>query len=393
MKLLIMLFVLPIISWGQTSYVPATKLLKKGGYELFLGGDGFMSSRKISPKGKNESFQNSESFVRYQGEAGGSYGLTSDFQASLGLRFRQNQSTVYDPLTRQNNDLSSDGIQSTFFTLKYAFRPVGLLSYSLEGTFRLVPYTNQEGSTTADGDFVLGDEGNEYSGGGAVTYSMTNNNFLTARIGARKPGQDLSPELYWQIEGSMAWRRFALVAGVDGVSSMNRDPHSGEEADHPKFNTGASRLYNSVNREWITPYAGFNVAIGKTWRVETRASQVVSGRSTDLGTGFSVYLIHRADKEDKISPDKKFKSYDIEATITKVSPKKGYVMIDKGLSSDIKKGMKFDFFEFDYLGGNVLVASGSVLEVKADTSIVKLTQRYNSKKEVKEGLIGRATAR
>ena len=50
-----------------------------------------------------------------------------------------------------------------------------------------------------------------------------------------------------------------------------------------------------------------------------------------------------------------------------------------------------DFFEFDYIGGNVLVASGVIVKTNSDTAIVKITERFNQKKELKEGLIGRTT--
>ena len=53
--------------------------------------------------------------------------------------------------------------------------------------------------------------------------------------------------------------------------------------------------------------------------------------------------------------------------------------------------MRVDFFEFDYIGGNVLVATGVIIKTKSDSAIVKITQRFNTKKELKEGLIGRAT--
>ena len=68
-------------------------------------------------------------------------------------------------------------------------------------------------------------------------------------------------------------------------------------------------------------------------------------------------------------------------------------MIDKGLSEDIQKGMKIDFYEFDYVGGNILLASGIVLQAKADTSVVKITKTYNTKKELKEGVVARGTFR
>jgi hypothetical protein len=136
---------------------------------------------------------------------------------------------------------------------------------------------------------------------------------------------------------------------------------------------------------------GLNFAFSHVWRVEFKVSRVVSGRSTDLGSGFGINLVRRMDQSDEKIVDSQFKTYDLEATVTKVSDKKTYVVIDKGLNDDIEKGMRFDFFEFDYVGGNVLIARGVVLKVSADKSIVKLTHRFNLAKEIKEGLVGRAS--
>jgi len=382
---------LPLIGSAQTSYVPSAILLKKGGHELYVGGDYFKTMQTVSKNGSLTTLQDGESFSRLQAEAGGFYGANDNLQFGLGLRYRQNRSSVNSTISNQTEDLSNSGIQSTFLNMKYGFRPVGLMFYALEGTFRYTPYTNEEQSSTQSAALALGDDGNEYSAGLAVTYASLSNNYISLRTGLRRPGVELSDEVYWQAEGALAWRRFALVAGVDGVSSINQDPYGGEESKRPNINTGSSNLYNSINREWITPYAGVNLALADNWRVELRGSQVVSGRSTDLGTAFGLMIVRRSENDKKRVKDKRFKSYDIEASISKISPQKGYVMIDKGLTSDIRKGTKFDFFEFDYLGGNILVASGSVIQVKSETSIVKISQRYNSKKEIKEGLVGRAS--
>jgi hypothetical protein len=142
----------------------------------------------------------------------------------------------------------------------------------------------------------------------------------------------------------------------------------------------------------IAPYLGVNIAFHKHWRIELKASEVVTAQSSDKGRTLEVSLFKRVDApKASQSVDKKFKEYDFEATITKVSPKKTLVSLDKGITTDLKKGMKVDIFEFDYVGGNLLIASGVVIEVTAETSLVKITHLYNSKKELKEGLVARGS--
>lgn len=377
---------------AQTSYVPPTKILEKKGYQLGISGEAFVSSKSIDKDNNDVEFEDGESFKRFQGEFTGLYGLTENLQIGGGLRYRQNNSTMLNASKEEVSETST-GVESTFVSLKYAFKPVDRLYYSLEGLFRYTPFTNDEEQNGADGTMILGDDGNEYSVGLGMSYAFKSNNFFTGRVGYRKPGQDLSDEIYWQLEGALAWRYLALVAGVDGVSSMNNDPHEANEANRPLYYTGRTALYNSKNREWITPYAGINVALGANWRVEARASQVVSGRSTDLGTAFGISLIRRVEDKKTNKIDTRFKEYDVEASISKVSPKKGYVVIDKGLADDIQKGMKIDFFEFDYVGGNILLARGTVIQSKSSSAIVKITHRYNTKKELKEGTVARGNFR
>lgn len=394
MKTIIPFFILVLSSGAlaQISYVPPTKTLTQKGYQLGINAEYFKSSKMINKDGDEAEYEDGTGFSRLQSEIAGYYGLTHQLQLGGGVRVRQNSSTELKSGEEETD--TSTGLQSTFVGLMYAFKPVGRLYYAIEGSVRYMPYSNEEITPPDTGKLVLGDDGVEYSGGLGVTYSSRSRNFLTLRAGVRQPGRDLSPEVYWQAEGALVWNHVALIAGVDGVTSMKQDPFEDNPEDRPVYNRGMSELYGSTNREWIAPYAGLNIAMGKNWRVEFRGSQVVSGRSTDLGTNFGVSLIRRIDDPKAAKrADSKFKEYDFEGTVTKVSPKKGFVLIDRGLADDVRKGMKIDFFEFDYVGGNVLLARGTVIQSKADTAIVKITQTFNAKRPIKEGVVVRGSFR
>ena len=396
MKLFLFLFFLLVTTetvLAQMSYISPTKTLNKRSYQLGISTDYFNSSSRIDADGQTQDFDSGESFSRIQTEVSGSYGLIDHLQISGGVRYRQNNSTVINTLTGEaENDVSS-GVESTFVNILYAFPTVDRMTYALEGSFRFRTFSNQETNATGQGELILGDEGNDYGASFAATYSSRANNFLSGKVGYKNPGEHLSPELVWQVEGAMAWRYLALIAGVDGVSSLNNDPYGNNPTNKPVFYTGSTFLYHSTNRELIAPYAGVNIALGETWRVEMKGSQVVSGRSTDLGTAYGISLIRRVEKIKANKTDKSFKEYDFEATVTQVSPKKGYLVIDKGISEDVQKGMKIDFFEFDYVGGNILLARGIVIEAKSETSVVKITQVFNAKKEIKEGVLARGSFR
>lgn len=379
--------------FAQTSYVAPTNILGKTGHQLGVTGDYFVATKRVDQDGNKVSFNDGEAFSRLQAEVFGHYGLTENLQLGGGIRLRQNMSTTFNSIISQDISETSTGVESTFATFTFVFKPVDRLTYALEGFFRFRPFTNEEGISAQEGDLVLGDEGNVYSGGVVLTYASRTNNFLSGRVGYRSPGMELSREIYWQAEGAIAWKHVALVAGVNGVSSLKNSPYTDTPSERPNFNTGATALYNSINREFIAPYAGVYLALGPNWRIELLGSQVVAGNSTDLGTSFGVSLIRRVEKKNAERPDLKFKEYDFEASVTKISPKKGYVVIDKGISDDLQKGMKIDFYEFDYVGGNLLLARGVIIKAKAETSIVKITHLYNRKKELKEGIVARGSLR
>ncbi len=391
MNFLFLLLLLVTASlWGQTSYVPPTQVLKERGSQISLSGDYFRTSKVVDHEGEKMNLTDGQSFQRMQGEINGLFGLTDDFNAGIGVRFRQ-QSSTFD-FANEQIDASVAGVQSIAGKLLFGFPASNRTQFTLEGQFRYAPYTNKDVSSRDDlKSLMLGDEGNEYSAGAGVTYSSLSNNHFTFRGGWRNPGRDLSKEFYWNGEVALQWRPIALVAGIDGVTSLKNSTYENEPQERPPWNGGASQLYNSINREWMAPYIGLNYAFSPAWRVEFRGQQVVSGRSTDLGTGFGIAFVRRMDQSTEKVIDSEFKSYDLEATVTKVSDKKTYVVIDKGLNDDIEMGMKFDLYEFDYVGGNVLVARGVVIKVGTDKSIVKLTHRFNLAKEIKEGLVGRAT--
>lgn len=392
MNLLFLLILLGSTSlWGQTSYVPPTRILKERGSQISFGVDSFTTSSVVDQAGTKQKLADGQSFGRYQGEVNGLFGLTDSFNAGIGARFRSQSSSF----TSGTDDINAKvtAVQSLVGRFLFAFEPVNRTQFTFEGLFRYVPYTNEDIDVPNPdlSKLALGDEGHEYSAGLGMTYSSLSNNHYTLRGGWRRPGDDLSTEFYWNGEVALQFRYVTPLVGVDGVTSLKNSPYESDPTDRPKWNTGATGLYNSINREWIAPYVGVNLAFSQVWRVEFKVSQVISGRSTDIGTGFGINLVRRVDTNEEKVVDSQFKTYDLEATVTKISDKKTYVVVDKGLSDDIEKGMKFDFFEFDYVGGNTLVARGVVIKVTADKAIVKLTHRFNLARELKEGLVGRAS--
>lgn len=400
MKLIFPLFILALVSLpasAQVSYVQMGKTLHKGGYELIGTGRSWSSLSRYDEDGKETKYEGSQGFSYFEGEFQGKFGATDELQFNLGVNFRQNQAEIESPSNAdETTSVSSSGVQAITGGFQYSFKPVERLHYSLLGFGRFMTYGNSTYDASTDDptkNLVLGDEGPDYGAGLVVTYAHPKDRFLTVRGLYRRPGKELSPELDWLVEGALSWRYFALVLGVEGVQSLNQDAYTKDPENKPQFNTGGTALYNSINRQYIAPYAGFNIGLGLTWRIEVRYQQVLNARSYDTGSLISVSLGRRVDSNPTAMIDKKFKEYDIEASITKVSPKKQYVIIDKGLSSDVTKGQRFDIFHTDYLGGNVLLGTGVITQVNADQAVMKITGRFSTKFQIKEGTTVRGVRR
>ncbi|MBY0517382.1 MAG: hypothetical protein K2P81_10760 [Bacteriovoracaceae bacterium] len=395
MRVFFLLCLFSFSALAQTSYVPLGRILKKGGYEIKGTGRSWASTSRYDVDSTEVPFKTGEGFSYFEGELQGLYGATKELQMGLSANFRQNRSTFENPVGSGTNDsITATGIQAVGGALSYAFAPVGRLNYTLEGFYRYHPYTNTAyDSTDPKKGFVLGDDGTEYGAGLVLTYAHPNQNFLSFNIQYRKPGSELSPEINWQTEGALAWKYLALVAGAQGVMSLNKDAYTDDPQNKPAINTGGSSIYNSINRQYLAPYVGMNIALGQKWRVEGRYQTVTNVRSYDTGSLITLALATRVETNSTVRElDDKFKEYSVDATVVKLSPKKQFIIIDKGLSSDIQVGRRFDLFLFDYLGGNVLLGRAVAIQVNADQSVLKITTRFTTKHEVKEGTIARGLA-
>jgi hypothetical protein len=159
------------------------------------------------------------------------------------------------------------------------------------------------------------------------------------------------------------------------------------------FNTGGSSLYASLNLQFMAPYVGANIAFNKNWRVEGRYHSFMAQRSYDSGGLFTLALVKRVETDSRAKIEGSFKEYDLEASVAKASPKKQFVILNKGLSHNVEKGQRFDLYHFDYLGGNVLLARGVIVQVNSEQSVLQITTRFSNKHEIKEGTVARGMAK
>lgn len=170
---------------------------------------------------------------------------------------------------------------------------------------------------------------------------------------------------------------------------MNQDGFSEVPDQKPVLAGAVTSLFNSIDRSYMQPFVRVGYGF-ENLAIEGLFARVMSGVSTDEGNllGARVSWAFGAGKNASQMRVERFKEYFVEASVLRVSPRAKFLKIDKGMASDVRKGMQMDIFQTDFFGGNVLVASGVVFEVAADSAIIRLEKRF-SDREIKPGFTAR----
>ena len=313
-----------------------------------------------------------------------SYGLSSNIETSLFAKLRYVSSS--DGVAK----VSKTGPESFGVLAKYSFPTMDQLQYAVGLRYRQTLYTNGRYTTAQlppPDEIILGDDGSEYGVDFYATY-LSSPWKLDVKLGYNSPPNDLSSEIVYEAFALYKFTKLGLLAGIDGIYSLKRDQFTDSPALKPLMSHGQSSLFNSLNREKIAPYIGFNYALDKML-LTIKGQSIISGKSTDKGNliiaGLSWNSVGVTAESIKIDA---FKEYHIDGSVLKVSARGNYIKIDQGLSTDVEKGAKFDIYQTDYFGGNVLVGSGVVFEVGADWAVVKLLKKYKDI-EIKPGFAAR----
>lgn len=313
-----------------------------------------------------------------------SYGLSSNLETSLMGKFR-NVSSSDGTTTVVNSGPESVGVEA-----KYSFSPINLLRYAIGLRYRKTLYTNSTYTSAQippTNEVILGDDGTEYGVDFYATY-LANPWKIDLKVGYNTPPNDLSSEIVYDANALYKFSKLSLMLGIEGIYSLKRDQYTDNVILKPLMSTGQSYLFNSLNREKVAPYIGANYAFDKIL-LGIKGQSVISGKSTDKGNiilaSLSWNSIGVSSESVKIDS---FKEYHIDGSVLKVSARGNFIKIDQGLSTDVEKGAKFDIYQTDYFGGNILVASGVVFEVGSDWSVIKLTKKYEEI-EIKPGFAAR----
>lgn len=378
-------------------YRPPAKTIEKQGLQIDNNVSYWVTSDNFDKDGHEDELRGDERFDKVEAQTMMRYGLNHLFQIHGGLRYRRNYAVVND--TNDNNrriTLSEEGLESVFMGAVLGFKSTDDWRFSLDASVKVSTYDNPPFDVNNPFAFVvLGDENTELMFGGNVAYKhsglFTFSGSIHLNVPDRDRDRDLSNELIFDGHGVWTFKRVALLLGLEYVHSLRTERFSNTPEQKPEIGTATTNLFNSVNRSWFAPYAGFRVGLTNNWRFDFTVRSQVEGISTDKGVEFIGGIVWR--KEGFTRKDQfvaSFKNYSIEASVIKVSPRGKFVKIDNGIAGDFEKGLRVDIYDTDYFGGNILVASGIVYEATANTAIIKVDRVFRNDVRVKIGFTARA---
>lgn len=365
---------------ARAVYRGGAELLNPKAYSVGVNASYFTTTSIFDEEGVEKPLNEGDSFKMLNTDLKISYGLAANLETSLLFRYR-NVSGMNQQFAVSNSGPESAGVEA-----KYSFPSVNNTHYAVGVYYRQTLYSNTSYPTAAavPADVViLGDDGTEYGAGLFVTHNASPWKFDGQALYVSPPN-DLSGEIQYRGEGLYQFSQLALVGGVEGIYSLKRS----QLDQKPNLARGPTSMFNSLNREWVAPYLGLNYAFDSVM-LTLRGSTVVKGTSTDKGSSGSIGLSWSTQGLTAESVKiESFKEYHIDASVLKVSARGNFIKIDQGLSTDVEKGMKFDIYQTDYFGGNVLVASGIAYDVGADWAVIKLVKKYKEI-EIKPGFAAR----
>ena len=375
----LLILLLPNFASSKAIFNGNAELLNEKAYSISTQTSYFYSTSTYDSDGTEQPLLTGTSFKMLDFDLSLGYGFTKNIEFNGLFKAR----TV--SVTNTQASATNKGPESVGVLLKYAFNPIYRLKYAIGFDYRKTLYTNSifPTNTIPQTEVVLGDDGSQYGFG---LYA----NFLTSTIkwdGSLRyvlPPNELSAEVQYKIEGQYFFTKYFLLAGLEGIFSKNSDSAS----TRPLQAKGPTQMFNTVNREYLAPYGGVGYSFD-SFTALLSGKSILRGKSYDKGNTVALSISWGSEgiTSESIKIDS-FKEYQIEGSVLKVSARGNYVKIDQGLSTDVEKGTKFDIYQTDYFGGNVLVASGYIYEVGADWSVIKVTKKYNEI-EIKPGFAAR----
>ena len=233
-------------------------------------------------------------------------------------------------------------------------------------------------SNPAPSDKVaLGDDGLEM---GVDTFASYNDKYFKYdfQFGYNKPSSSLSSELNYKALAILKMKKWFLTAGLGGIVSLKSDTYSTTPALKPAIESGPSSLFNSINREKSSLYAGIHYSYHNyLWGLNLES--IISGKSTDKGQTISLNLLYEKGYESQSDlSDVDIPDYFADGYVSSYAKSGNMLRINIGSNQHLSAGTKIDIFSIHDYNLHSPLASGYVFEVSSEYSIVKIVTRFKS---------------
>ena len=379
--------------WSRPSpYFSSAMTLPKSSWLGALSWREFITKEELDHEGRAEKRQGGEGYQRFEYEAVLGYGISRALMVRLGTQYRKNVS-----ISRGGTEFGAAGLESVMLGLRYALAQSARYSFAWDVEARQLlakavgsPLEADEGGRDQAGNIALGDEGQFFRIGLAGDWQWGEKFLVAGDLGVVAPAKDQSLEAAFDVALYLRRRQFAIGLGVEGVVSLGGDEFSDAPEQKPLKAAGLTATINSVNRSYTEAYGRIDLALSDGWSLQLLGGQTIAGASWDNRLFAQAGIVYRSvDKTVDRQVKQQFNQYAIEGEVTKVSSRGGLIKVNRGLSHGVAKGMRFDIYRVDYVGGNVLIAAGRVFKVGASACVVKLLKFFTQGAKIEQGYVAR----
>jgi hypothetical protein len=380
---------------NEKNFYPATIPLNEKQYSIEVKARYFATDGYYDLNGEEQELTADHSFSLMDGDLLFQYGLTPNFSAEGLLRFRNVSSETTESQSTQGLESVGLGFYFHFLEKEKLTGPIKKSRLALHTYYRHTAYSNThyQNQIPPRDELVLGDDGGFLGVGALFSYSFNPSWRLDFSSYFVKPPSHLSEEYHFATALNYSLSSLSIFVGAESIVSAGNDDYADTPGLKPVLADGATSQFNSINRTLVMGRIGAHFLFSPQTRLELSMAQTFQGESFDRGQEYQLGLkyffggISKAKKEVE-----SYKEYDIEARVTKVTPKGNYVRIDQGLKSGISNGMVFDLYKSDFLGKNELIAKAIVVECKTDYALLKIAKRLRAD-AIEENFVARARER
>ena len=385
---LLLIWARPLLA--QNVFRPPSENLQKDQWEVTFQAKRFISDIRYDDEGQGSEFSESESFSETNLLSGLTYALNSSLQTNLALNFRQNQSTQDIRGTPHSNTKS--GAQAVIGGMQWQLLRGGSGSIALDFSVLKTFYKNKKYSrteTVPQNELILGDDGFGYKAGLGFSLKPSSTFFMNAKVSYADPPNNLSNEIGANANVQWARKHWGLILGTEAIFSLYNDQYSDAPAAKPRMAQGMTSLYNSVNRESITPYIQLSF-FGHTFGLDLFFGRTLSGISTDGGYDARLALTFQNQGYDypvPVNPSEKApppSPLAIKGKIISVLTEENKIEVSQGSKEGVRKGMIVYVQDKQSNDLRNTLAQGEVIEVKDKVSIIQLNSAKADGKSYEE---------